>query len=110
MKLIKQLASIAILIITFLIGYYYPNLYLYGGLILCCINYIYEDHKRFKATFPPPYLPSKTPQISLLSIKCNPINWSLYDYKSLQKLAQHFSIPSKQKKIVLIDTLDQIIQ
>ena len=109
MKLIKQLASIAIVIITFLIGYYYPNLYLYGGLILCCINYIYEDHKRFKDTYTPPYLPSKPPQISLPPIKCTSINWDLYDYKSLRRLAQHFSIPPNQKKTVLIEALDQII-
>ncbi len=74
MKLIKQLASIAILIITFLIGYYYPNLYLWGCLILCYLNYIHEDHKRFKDTFTPPYLPSKTPQTSLPPIECNSIN------------------------------------
>ncbi len=110
MKLIKQLASIAILILIFLIGYYYPNLYLYGGLFLCCLNYIHEDHKRFKDTFTLPYLPSKTPQISLPPIKCNSINWDLYDYKSLRRLAQHFSIPPNQKKTVLIEALNQITQ
>ena len=108
MKLIKQLASIAILIIIFLIGYYYPNLYLYGGLILCCINYMHEDHKRFKDTFTPPYLPSKPPQTSLSPIKCISINWALYDYKSLQRLTKHFSIPANQKKTVLIDALNQL--
>ncbi len=109
MKLIKQLASIAILTLVFFIGYYYPNLYLCGVLILCCLNYIHEEHKRFKDTYTPPYLPSKPPQISLPSIKCNPINWDLYDYKSLQRIAQHFSIPANQKKTVLIDALNQII-
>ena len=74
MKLIKQLASIVILILIFLIGYYYPNLYLYGGLILCCLNYIYEDHKRFKDTFTHPYSPSKPSQIPLAGIECTSIN------------------------------------
>ena len=110
MKIIKQLASIAILIIIFLIGYTYPNLYLCGGLILCCLNYMHEDHKRFQATFTPPYLPSKPSQIPLSSIKCTSINWALYDYNSLQILAKHFSIPANQKKTVLIDALNQITQ
>ena len=109
MKLIKQLASIVILTLVFLLAYFHPDWFLYGGLTLCCLNYIHEDNKRFKATFTTPYLPSKTPQISLPSIKCNPINWGLYDYKSLQRMAQHFSIPANQKKTVLIEALDQII-
>ena len=109
MKLIKQLASIAILIITFLLGYFHPDLYLCGGLTLCCLNYMYEDHKRFKDTFTPPYLPDKPSQITSLPIESIPINWALYDYKSLRKLAQHFSIPANQKKTVLIEALDQII-
>ena len=108
MKLIKQLASIAILVIILLIGYYFPNCLLYGGLILCCLNYIHEDNKKFQATFTTPYLPDKPPQTSLLPIKCNSINWALYDYKSLQILAKHFSIPANQKKTVLIDALNQI--
>ena len=70
MKLIKQLASIAILILIFLLGYHFPTLYLYGGLTLCVLNYIHEDHKRFKATFTTPYLPSKETQ-NILS----PINY-----------------------------------
>lgn len=110
MKLIKQLASIAILFITFLVGYYFPTCFLYGGLTLCILNYIHEDHKRFKATFTTPYSPSKPPQTSLSTINCNPINWDLYDYKSLRKLAQHFSIPANQKKTVLIDALNQVTQ
>ena len=110
MKIIKQLASIAILIFIFLLGYYFPTLYLYGVLILCCINYIHEDYKRFKATFTRPYSPSKPPQISLSTIECTSINWDLYDYKSLQILAQHFSIPANQKKTVIIDALNQISQ
>ncbi len=110
MKLIKQLASIAILIITFLMGYYYQNLYLWGGLILCCLNYIHEDHKRFKATYTPPYLPDKSPKTSLSPIKCISMNWGLYDYKSLQRMAQHFSISANQKKTIIIDALNQITQ
>ena len=110
MKLIKQLASIAILVITFLIGYYYPNLYFCGGLIFCCLNYIHEDHKRFKATYTPPYLSSKPPKTSLSPIKCISMNWGLYDYKSLQRMAQHFSIPANQKKTIIIDALKQITQ
>ena len=110
MKLIKQLASIAILLLIFLIGYYYPNLYLYGGLILCCLNYIHEDHKRFKNTFTTPYSPDKNPQTLLPPIKCTSINWGLYDYKSLRRLAKHFSIPANQKKTVLIDALNQLTQ
>ena len=108
MKIIKQLASIAILIFIFLLGYYYPNLYLCGGLILCCLNYIHEDYKRFQATFTPPYLPSKPPQTSLPPIECTSINWDLYDHKSLRRLAQHFSIPANQKKTDLIDALNQV--
>ena len=110
MKLIKQLASIAILILIFLLGYHFPTLYLYGGLTLCVLNYIHEDHKRFKATFTTPYLPSEPSQIPLSPIQRNPINWGLYDYKSLQRMAQHFSISSNQKKTVLIDALNQITQ
>ena len=108
MKLIKQLASIAILVIIFLIGYYFPNCLLYGGLILCCLNYIHEDHKRFKGTFTAPYSPDRPSQIPLPPIECNSINWTLYDYKSLRRLAKYFSIPANQKKTVLIDALNQI--
>ncbi len=62
MKLIKQLASIAILILIFLLGYHCPTLYLYCGLTLCVLNYIHEDNKRFQDTFTRPYLPSKETQ------------------------------------------------
>ncbi len=110
MKIIKQLASIAILILIVLLGYFHPDLYLCGGLILCCINYIHEDHKRFKDTYTPLYLPSKLLQISLPPIECTSINWALYDYNSLQILAKHFSIPANQKKTVLIDAINQVIQ
>ncbi len=74
MKLIKQLASIFILTFVFFLGYFHPDLYLCGGIILCCLNYIHEDHKRFKATFTPPYSPDKPPQTSLPPTKCNSIN------------------------------------
>ncbi len=84
MKLIKQLASIVILTLIFLIGYFHPDLYLCGGLILCCLNYIHEDSKRFQATFTTPYLPSEPTQTSLPPIECTSIDWALYDYNSLQ--------------------------
>ena len=90
MKLIPQIASIAILTVVFLIGYFHPDWYLWGGFTLCFLNYIYEDHKRFQESLTPTYLSSKRPQISLLPIKCTSIDWGLYDYKSLRKLAKHF--------------------
>ncbi len=110
MKLLKQFTSLVILILIFLIGYFHPDWYLWGGFTLCFLNYIYEDNKRFQDTFTPPYLPDKPPQISLPPIKCTSIDWGLYDYKSLRKLAKHFSIPANQKKTVLIDVLEQITQ
>ncbi len=110
MKLIQQIPSLAILILIFLIGYFHPDWYLCGGFTLCFLNYIYEDHKRFKESLTPPYSPDKPPQISLPPIECIPINWGLHDYKSLRKLAKYFSIPANQKKTVLIDVLEQITQ
>ena len=71
---------------------------------------MHEDHKRFKDNYTTPYLPDKSPQTLLSPIKCTSINWALYDYNFLQILAKHFSIPGNQKKTVLIDALNQIIQ
>ena len=62
--------------------------------------------KRFNDNFTPPHLPDKPFQITSLPII--PINWELYDYKSLRRLAKHFSIRANQKKTVLIEALNQI--
>ena len=76
MKLIKQLASIAILIFIFLIGYFHPDWFLGGGFTLCFLNYICEEKKRFNDNFTPPYLPDKPFQITSLPM----IQLDVYDY------------------------------